>query len=232
MLQLPSLIDKRFLDIGSGSGLFSLAARRLGAKVHSFDYDPHSVACTLELKRRYFPDDRDWTIDQGSALDVDYLKSLGTYDIVYSWGVLHHTGHMWQALENVQMTVAPRGRLFIAIYNDQGIKSILWKRIKEIFCSGAIGKASVVSIFIPYYIARGVAVDLIRKKNPFRRYGESRERGMYLVTDWLDWLGGLPFEVAKADDIINYFKQRGFILLKFKSVQKNRGNNEFVFQRV
>ena len=57
MLKVEGLTGKSFLDIGSGSGLFSLAARRLGARVHSFDYDPQSVACTAELKRRYFEGD-------------------------------------------------------------------------------------------------------------------------------------------------------------------------------
>src|SRR4051794_3248472 len=75
-----------FLDVGSGSGLFSLAARRLGARVHSLDYDPHSVACTTELRRRYFPDDPNWRVEHGSALDPEYLRSLGTFTIVYSWG--------------------------------------------------------------------------------------------------------------------------------------------------
>src|ERR1700704_486469 len=75
MLQVEDLEGKSFLDIGSGSGLFSLAARRLGARVHSFDYDPHSVACTRELRSRYFPDDPQWTVEQGSALDEEYLKT-------------------------------------------------------------------------------------------------------------------------------------------------------------
>lgn len=101
MLKVTTLRDQTFLDIGSGSGLFSLAARRLGARVHSFDYDKRSVACTLELKRRYCSDDKDWTIEQGSALDEEYMQSLGQFDVVYSWGVLQHTGDMWRSFEYV-----------------------------------------------------------------------------------------------------------------------------------
>src|ERR1700755_2012521 len=100
MLEVERREGKSFLDIGAGSGLFSLAARRLGARVHSFDYDPRSVACTRELRRRFFDADPSWTIDEASALDESYVRSLGTFDVVYSWGVLHHTGQMWRALEN------------------------------------------------------------------------------------------------------------------------------------
>src|SRR5499433_2543356 len=103
MLEIDSLAGLSFLDIGSGSGLFSLAARRLGARVFSFDYDPASVACTAELRRRYFPGDRDWKVEQGSALDRDYMTSLGEFDVVYSWGVLHHTGSMWKALDYARL---------------------------------------------------------------------------------------------------------------------------------
>jgi 2-polyprenyl-3-methyl-5-hydroxy-6-metoxy-1,4-benzoquinol methylase len=231
MFRLHDFSGKRFLDIGSGSGLFSLAARRLGARVYSFDYDPHSVACTLELRRRYLPDDPDWTICPGSVLDVDYLKSLGAHDLVYAWGVLHHTGQMWQALANVQLPVAAQGRLCVAIYNDQGIRSILWRRIKKIFCSGLLGKTSIILVFFPYYIMRGIAADLLKMKNPLRRYLDSYERGMSLVTDWVDWLGGLPFEVAKPEDIFVFYRDRGFDLINLKTCGGGHGNNQFVFER-
>jgi 2-polyprenyl-6-hydroxyphenyl methylase/3-demethylubiquinone-9 3-methyltransferase len=133
MLEVDDLEGKSFLDIGSGSGLFSLAARRLGARVHSLDYDPKSVACTAEVRRRHSPNDPDWTVGEGSALDRDYLESLGPFDVVYSWGVLHHTGKMWDALEAALLPVAPGGRLLIAIYNDTGKETIRWRRIKRIY---------------------------------------------------------------------------------------------------
>lgn len=105
-LGVDDLRGKRFLDIGCGSGLFSLSAARLGASVHSFDYDQDSVECALDLRARYAPE-AEWSIERGDALDRGYLGGLGTFDVVYSWGVLHHTGDLWSALDNALIPLEP-----------------------------------------------------------------------------------------------------------------------------
>jgi 2-polyprenyl-6-hydroxyphenyl methylase/3-demethylubiquinone-9 3-methyltransferase len=232
VIGLNTLKGKTFLDIGSGSGLSSLVARRLGAKVHSFDFDPKSVACTKELKKRYFADDCDWIIEEGSVLDEEYLNKIGEFDIVYSWGVLHHTGQMWNALHNVAPLVKSNGKLFIAIYNDQGRASRWWKVVKRIYCSGLFGRISMKCTYFLYLGLGRFILDLSTLSNPLTRYSEYRKlRGMSVWHDVVDWIGGYPFEVAMPEEIFEFYKQRGFVLEKLKTCAGGLGCNEFVFNR-
>jgi 2-polyprenyl-3-methyl-5-hydroxy-6-metoxy-1,4-benzoquinol methylase len=235
MLQVERLDGLRFLDIGSGSGLSSLAARRLGATVHSFDYDPQSVACTHELRRRYFPEDDRWTVERASALDAGYLRSLGRFDVVYSWGVLHHTGRMWDGLENAMIPVAPGGKLFIAIYNDTGTQSRRWRWIKRTY--NALPKPArkpfAVAVTLPLEVksfaaavAKGRPGDYVRSWTNYRR-----RRGMNKWHDGLDWVGGYPYEFATPDEIFDFYSARGFALTKLKCGVVGLGCNEFVFTR-
>jgi 2-polyprenyl-6-hydroxyphenyl methylase/3-demethylubiquinone-9 3-methyltransferase len=225
-----------FLDVGSGSGLFSLAAARLGARsVHSFDYDPSSVGCTQELRHRHAGSDVDWTVEQGSVLDVGYVTSLGRYDIVYSWGVLHHTGGLWTALENVVGAVASGGRLFIAVYNDQGLRSRLWRAVKRLYnmLPQALRLPFTLCVMVPREALTALkAIALGRPQDYVRGWTNYKStRGMSRWHDLVDWVGGYPFEVASPDAIFDFVHPRGFTLERLKTSGGALRCNQYVFVR-
>jgi 2-polyprenyl-6-hydroxyphenyl methylase/3-demethylubiquinone-9 3-methyltransferase len=230
MLNVPSLAGRTFLDVGSGSGLFSLAAARLGAdEVHSFDVDPDSVACTEELRRRFAPDAR-WRIEHGSVLDDAYLTRLGRWHVVYSWGVLHHTGNMWGALDRAGGLVAPDGQLFIAIYNDQGLRSKLWTIEKRLYVQHAWLRPALIAGGAGALVSYAAVKDLRRGRLPWRRYTSGPTRGMSFLPDLIDWLGGYPFEVASPQAISRFYESRGFAIERVNA-RATSGCNEFVFRR-
>ncbi len=235
MLEVTRLDGRTFLDIGSGSGLSSLAARRLGARVHSFDYDPQSVACTAELRRRYCPSDAEWIVERGSVLDPVQMRGLGRFDIVYSWGVLHHTGRMWDALENAAIPVAPGGKLFIAIYNDTGSQARRWRWIKRTYneLPRLARVPFAVAVSAPAEL-KSLAASIVRGRpgeyvRSWTEYG--RRRGMSRWYDILDWVGGYPYEFAAPEEVFDFYRARGYHLAKMKCGGVGLGCNEFVFQK-
>ena len=237
MLCVSDLRGKTFVDVGSGSGLFILAARRMGAAVHSFDYDPKSVACTRELKRRYFPEDQKWTIEEASVLDRDYLSRLGRFDIVYSWGVLHHTGAMWEGLGNVAPLVASGGSLFIGIYNDQGGWSRRWLTLKRVYnrLPSFLKPPFAIIVMGPREL-KFLALAILKGKlnlyiDNILNYSKCSTRGMSYWHDIIDWIGGYPFEVAKPEEIFEYCKRMGFQLEKMQTCAGGLACNQYVFTR-
>jgi 2-polyprenyl-6-hydroxyphenyl methylase/3-demethylubiquinone-9 3-methyltransferase len=234
-LGAEDLKGKSFLDIGSGSGLFSLAAARLGARVHSFDYDKNAVECTAKTKERFMSHNNQWVVEQGSVLDDAYMGSLGSFDVVYSWGVLHHTGDMWKALKNAGLSVKNAGQLFIAIYNDQGGTSRRWTFVKRFY------NKLPIFLKLPYILFMGVFfmayfsfVRVLNLKNPFSLadWGkEQKYRGMTAWYDLVDWVGGFPFEVARPDDIFNFYSKLGYTMQKLRTVGTGHGCNEYVFKK-
>lgn len=233
-LSVDDLKGKTFLDIGCGSGLFSLAAYKLGATVRSFDYDENSVKCARYLREKLANNDPNWIIEQGSVLDGTFMKKLDQVDVLYSWGVLHHTGDMYAAFENASKLVKPQGKLFLAIYNDQGSESKRWTWIKKKYVMGGpLWKGFCVTYTFAKQWGPGFLSYCLKGKNPLKLWTEypNNNRGMSPWHDLVDWAGGYPFEVAKPEEVFHYFKERGYQLEKLKTCAGGLGCNEFVFTK-
>ncbi|MBK8563720.1 MAG: class I SAM-dependent methyltransferase [Saprospiraceae bacterium] len=231
MLNVDNLIGKTFLDIGCGSGLFSLAAHNLGAEVYSFDFDADSTNCARYLCEKYNKSEN-WIIKEASVLDDNFMQTLGKFDIVYSWGVLHHTGSQWKAIENAANCCKTNGVLFIALYNDQGFRSKIWLKVKQFYNKSSFHRFVIKTVYYPYFILLNIAFDIVQLRNPLELYRTyKKNRGMSIINDWKDWLGGLPFEVSSPEQVFDFLKVKNFNLVKLKTTT-SMGCNEFVFQRI
>ena len=225
------LSGKTFLDVGCGSGLFSLAAFNMGANVFSFDFDLDSVECTKQIRNRYTQDHSNWKIEEGSILDTDYLNRLNKFDIVYSWGVIHHTGDLWKSFSNLIGLVNCGGILCVAIYNDQGIKSKVWTAIKKfynqlpIFVRPSFAVVTFIGIQVLSFLYHIYKFKMISYLKNTKNYKSNR--GMNLFNDWVDWVGGYPFQVASVEAVNKFLLTKGFEINHTRLVS-SFGNNEFV----
>lgn len=219
------LSGKRVLDIGSGSGIHSFCMLGLGASaVVSVDVDPASVAATRSLHARAGSPTA-WTVAHGSVLDTGYMSGLGTFDLVYSWGVLHHTGAMWQALEQAAGRVADGGLLWLALYtagSGYARDLALKQRYNR---AGRIGRR----LMELRAIIRLMRIRVNARQNPFA-WNTSSVRGMDPYHDIRDWLGGLPYEVAGADELVRWARSRGLVLERIDPTHE-RCCSGYIFSR-
>lgn len=231
-LGIENLAGKTFIDIGCGSGLFSYAAYLLGAeRIVSFDYDTFSVECCKWFHKRA-SNPTNWVVLQGSVLDKPFLDTLGKFDIVYSWGVLHHTGKMWEAISNASKMVSEHGVLFISIYNkaERLLGTNYWIRVKRLY-----NKSPKVIKWLleTMQMTESVIYYLIHLKNPIKEIKNYKSlRGMNWRRDITDWVGGYPYEAATVEEIFVFFKKEfpSFQLQNIKTTN-DLSTNEFVFKR-
>lgn len=201
--------------------MFSIAASRLGARsVVGMDVDPVSVDTSRANFLHWLGNEHEASFLSVSVLDAEQMKSLGMFDIVYSWGVLHHTGNMAQALTNAAKCVRPGGMLMIAIYNRHW-SSPVWKWVKWLYNkAGNSGQKILIWIFTPIIFA---AKFLVTFKNPFKM-----KRGMDFMHNVIDWVGGYPYEYASVDEMTAQLKSLGFEVLNVRPASVPTGCNEFV----
>jgi SAM-dependent methyltransferase len=223
-LGMDSFKGKYFLDIGCGSGLHSLAALRAGAdRIVSFDIDPYAVQTTQKLKM-FAGNPPNWEVLQGSILDQDFLSKIDQADIIYSWGVLHHTGEMWKAIKNSAALMKPNGIFFLALYQDvphMGLPVSYWVEIKKRYNRGNwIVKKQLELWYIWEFMLgkKPSAIPAFIQRT--REY--KKNRGMNLFTDIVDWLGGWPFEYASVSQVRSFVEEElNLILVKSTDLNAN-----------
>jgi len=205
LMPASEIRDRRFFDIGCGSGLAMLAARRLGARsVDGVDIDPASVAAARALLSKQLPADG-WSVRTASVFDLS--PEHGRYDVVHSWGVLHHTGDMWSAIGKAAALVAPGGRLVIALYRKTPLCGF-WRREKKLYA--AAGRPLQAAIRLAYEAIYCAGL-LATGRNPLRYVrGYRSARGMDFFHDVHDWLGGYPYESAEPGEVIAALERMGF----------------------
>ncbi len=224
-LELPDLRGRSFIDVGCGSGLSSRAALDAGAaRITSFDRDPDSVRAA-ERVRGMSGNPPHWTILRGSVLDDAFIASLGRADIVYAWGVLHHTGRMWDAVERASRLVGEGGLFYLALYTTTP-RSGYWVRVKRRYNAASPARRRLMEA--AYFLRHTCASNLLHGRNPLafiRNYRESR--GMSYLTDVRDWLGGWPYEDAEIGEVLRFCRNR--LGLELRNLQTGRANTEYLF---
>lgn len=229
------LKGKSFVDIGSGSGVHALSALRLGvSSLTAVDIDRNSNITTGKTLEENWKDDN-YRIINASILDGKTLENE-TFDIVYSWGVLHHTGDMWSAIENAAQKVKKDGVFALAIYKKSPFCGA-WKVEKKIYSS--LPKLLQYPFDWLYGLAQILGL-LVSGKNPAQYIRTYREkRGMKWMTDIRDWLGGYPYESASPDEIKSFLEPKGFELISEFNTRPcpafgilGSGCAEYVFKKV
>lgn len=226
-----------FLDIGSGSGLHSLAAIRMGAaRVIGVDIDDDSVAASRNTIAKFAPDHINVRFDNISVFDMTE-DSYGNFDVIYSWGVLHHTGDMYRALTSAASLVTVNGLFMIALYRKTPFCP-MWRIIKQWYSSAT-----------PHAQRRAIQVRLILQRLLFRVKGRdldehirtySERRGMDFYNDIHDWMGGYPYESISPEECHTFFANLGFRLDREYVAKPSRylpgllgsGCDEYTFLRV
>jgi 2-polyprenyl-6-hydroxyphenyl methylase/3-demethylubiquinone-9 3-methyltransferase len=229
LIGIENIESHTLVDVGCGSGLFSIGAAQLGAtRVVGFDVNPTAVKVSKNNLQRF----RDELIDDGAephfctgnVLDTDFLESLGTFDVVYAWGVLHHTGTMWQAIRNVASLVKPDNGIFVLAICNQHWTSFFWKQIKRLYNLSPYAVRWLLNYIFGALIYIGVWVTT--RGNPLHK-----ERGMDFWYDVIDWLGGYPYEYADRESVVRFVQPLGFQVELVVRPRVPTGCNEFVLKR-
>ena len=223
LLGADALRGRRFLDVGCGTGMFTIAAARLGAsEAVGLDVDARCVAVARRNAERFGAAGPALRFVEASVLDGEALARLGRFDVVYAWGSLHHTGRMYEAMDRAAAGAAPGGVLALAIYNRH-VTSPAWHGVKRFY--QALGPGARQLMAGTFAVILFAAKLLVTRRNPLKK-----RRGMSFMVDVVDWVGGYPYEYASREEVESHLRASGFTPERFVAAPVPTGCNEYVFR--
>src|ERR1043165_7354738 len=130
---------------------------------------------------------------------------------------------MWEAIDNASSLVRPEGLFLIAIY----VKGPTYEQDLQLKQSYNQASAAGKKLLEWKEISKLMRDRWKAGKNPLL-WNEKRGRGMDTYHDLVDWLGGLPYEVASADEVVDFCERRGFAL---QVIDDPEANIVYLFSR-
>jgi 2-polyprenyl-3-methyl-5-hydroxy-6-metoxy-1,4-benzoquinol methylase len=115
---------KRVLEIGCGIGTDTINFARNGAQVTAVDLTEKSLEVARQRAKVFGLEDRVRFI-QANAEKLSESVPVEPYDLVYSFGVIHHTPHPERVIQEIRKYVTPESTVKIMVYNRWSWK-VLW----------------------------------------------------------------------------------------------------------
>ncbi len=113
---------KRVLEIGCGIGTDTISFAKAGARVTAVDLSEQSLALAKKRAALYGLDVKFYCAD---AEQLSSVVPVEKYDLVYSFGVIHHTPHPDRVVQQIKNYVGPGSTVKIMVYNRYSWK-VFW----------------------------------------------------------------------------------------------------------
>jgi 2-polyprenyl-3-methyl-5-hydroxy-6-metoxy-1,4-benzoquinol methylase len=176
---------RRVLEIGCGIGSDAEQFARHGADYVGIDISDESINL---CRRRFRVQDVHGEFHRGSVTDLEFLKHLGKFDLVYSYGVLHHFPSMDQHLANIAKVLEPGGELRFMVYARNSWKYAMIQKGLDQFeaqadCpyAEAYTKEEITELLQPIY-----HVERIRQDHCFMYNVPKYKQGDFELEPWFE----------------------------------------------
>jgi len=187
---------KRVLEIGCGIGTDAEQFSRHGARYVGVDLSAISLdICRQRFKVHNLPGE----FYQGSVTDRDFLTDLGEFDLVYSYGVLHHFPDIQQHVKNIAQVLKPSGEFRFMVYAKNSWKyAMIQKGLDQFEAQAECPYAEAFTKDeITALLDKDFVLERIRQSHCFMYNVESYKQGKFVLEPWFESMPDVMRDAVK-----------------------------------